>query len=237
MPTIDMAQGANSILWCGTLLVLCRVQTTLVALADVFDIIQSDRWLTRAWILQERFCSGDLTSTELWFPCDEQHSRCVPGEVCVFVRDQLADAAELVSKLAETHPEVSAWLEAARKRFQDACGTAKPNAMRRLLADSIRAHFNAPTLLRLLVQQDYEVASDNLAILGNSCGWLQRLDTNEAARNSWSFSACAWILALANGDASFTFKTQFAALTQTWGEHIGLRVRGHASRRCSVLAW
>jgi hypothetical protein len=76
-------------------------------------------------------------------------------------------------------------------------------AWRRRLAQGVRAHFNTLQVLSILGRQDRLIPSNKLAMLANSCDWMKRIDTREGNTTNWSFSACAWVLALSNGDTSF----------------------------------
>ncbi|KIX02781.1 uncharacterized protein Z518_08723 [Rhinocladiella mackenziei CBS 650.93] len=74
--------------------------------------------------------------------------------------------------------------------------------MRRRIAQPLRAHFNASQVLSMLNKSDCLIPSEKLAIPANGCGWKRRLDTQKANSEGWSFSARAWVLPIANADAS-----------------------------------
>lgn len=166
------------------------------AVDEVLELISKERWLTRAWVYQEIIAAQKRMM--LLLRCDPQlnkppHLGNVPGEIIVSL-----DILEYQTGLM---------------RSQD----GKP--LRLHLEGIYAIHLYGRSGLHAfqhVARLQNSRIPDKLAILGNLCDYPIRLDTTLLTPNiSTSFSACAFTLAILNGDISFMmgFSSAFAQIT------------------------
>ncbi|KAF3805198.1 hypothetical protein GCG54_00010475 [Colletotrichum gloeosporioides] len=185
-------------------------------ISAVFALI-TDRWTTRAWVLQESFVSADrmlllfprdpsTDTTGWWLICHEKSLS--ETAVCILM---LQDALEnhvlpyLTPLLSPSpaNPSSSMAVELfERVRF------FYPRAIDNDFRIGLGADFwdrkrcDAATALAFLNQRDLFRVADRVAILANLCGYEQRLDTVELEKGGYGLSHCLLALALLNGDLS-----------------------------------
>ncbi|KAF4883654.1 hypothetical protein CGCF415_v015727 [Colletotrichum fructicola] len=191
-------------------------------IAAVFALV-SDRWTTRAWVLQESFVSADrmlllfpqppeTDVTGWWLICHEKSL----SETAVSIL-MLQDALEnhvlpYLTPLLSSPPPPSSnaasspmgMAVALFERVRFFYPRAIDNDSRIGLGADFwdRKRCDAATALAFLNQRDLFRVADRVAILANLCGYEQRLDTVELEKGGYGLSHCLLALALLNGDLS-----------------------------------
>lgn len=206
----------------------------------LFEILASDRWLTRAWILQEAACAG--AHLVLLVKCPkgkgwQGDERLLDGVICI---DSNHLRAYLVLTLLlnppfETSIEESRGfhrrLEASKARLQNLApllGNSTHKAMQQEQAanaysnqetkdviepsQSLRPICNIAEALQFLSSRQNSRVPDRLAILANLCDYPLRIDTTKVQHPRFSLSVAVFTMALLNGDLSI-----FAGIPEkTW---------------------
>ncbi|KAK2728215.1 hypothetical protein CKAH01_11209 [Colletotrichum kahawae] len=190
-------------------------------ISAVFALV-SDRWTTRAWVLQESFVSADrmlllfprppTATTDVtgwWLVCHEKSLSEIA--VCILM---LQDALEnhvlpYLTPLLSSPPSSSSsspmgMAVALFERVRFFYPRAIDNDFRIGLGADFwdRKRCDAATALAFLNQRDLFRVADRVAILANLCGYEQRLDTVELEKAGYGLSHCLLALALVNGDLS-----------------------------------
>lgn len=189
-------------------------------ISAVFALV-SDRWTTRAWVLQESFVSADrmlllfprppeTDVTGWWLICHEKSL----SETAVSIL-MLQDALEnhvlpyLTPLLSSppSNPSPSSPMGMAVALFEKV-RFFYPRAIDNDARIGLGADFwdrkrcDAATALAFLNQRELFRVADRVAILANLCGYEQRLDTVELEKGGYGLSHCLLALALLNGDLS-----------------------------------
>lgn len=186
----------------------------------VFALV-SDRWTTRAWVLQESFVSADrmillfprtpeTDVTGWWLICHEK-SLSETAVSILMLQDALENhvlpyLAPLLSS-PPSNPSSSTPLGMAVALFERVrffYPRAIDNDSRIGLGADFwdRKRCDAATALAFLNQRDLFRVADRVAILANLCGYEQRLDTVDLEKGGYGLSHCLLALALLNGDLS-----------------------------------
>ncbi|KAI9687371.1 MAG: hypothetical protein M1822_002414 [Bathelium mastoideum] len=184
----------------------------LEALADVLELILSDRWFTRAWILQESLTGAAQMTLQL--KCDPSLEK---GPYLAPIYSISSKYLEI--ELTQLHACFSIWL---------------PNTVEDMTANSNSSSLAASRLTQVMekwfgmlppqVPLDYQydrrlacsaaaavsylnrrrntVIADRIAIMANLCGYNKRLDAMQLDRLGYNFSLCAFVLSIMNGDIS-----------------------------------
>ncbi|KAH8193824.1 hypothetical protein TruAng_012007 [Truncatella angustata] len=160
-----------------------RTVTNMVAL---LRDIASDRWFTRCWTYQEASCAKD----RMTFLVQGSSNKEPPSNVS-FQLSALWGAASWIRNLADEkfgqRPEIPGWSVMARLCYQ-AWEQRKRNSRPcdYQVAYSLQHRHNL-------------VVEDRLAITANLCGYTKRLDIATIGSTGYSYSTCAFGLALLNG--------------------------------------
>ncbi|KAI3328794.1 hypothetical protein F4824DRAFT_506123 [Ustulina deusta] len=164
-------------------------------LMEGLELLLSDKWFRRAWILQEASLTNSLylvvhSSPELSRPS----TIAVPNNILINERLIRTKITTLFGGMgmAEQQPRIQndIW-----ERF------------RRAVHDFHYSHpystvSNAAESVTLLATRDNTICSDRLAILANMCDYRFRIDTRNLQEAKYSLSAAVFTLALMNGDLS-----------------------------------
>ncbi|KAL9097910.1 MAG: hypothetical protein Q9165_000236 [Trypethelium subeluteriae] len=182
------------------------------ALADVLELILSDRWFTRAWILQESL-TGAVQMT-LQMKCDPSLEK---GAFMESMFSLLSEYLEI--ELTQLHAYLSMWLPTTVESMttdstiEPAVADRLTNIMEKwfgLLPPQVPVDYegnrrlacNAAAAVSYLSRRENTVISDRIAIMANLCDYTKRLDTAELDRLGYNFSLCAFVLSTMNGDIS-----------------------------------
>ncbi|KAI4195057.1 MAG: hypothetical protein LQ350_007422 [Teloschistes chrysophthalmus] len=181
----------------------------LVGLNQALGTIAQDRWLKRAWILQETILSGN--SMTLLISCspvlDRRSFGDIPGELQI----RVTDAIGLRNSIIQVYEESRAHIEenvAGGASFLDqiiksADGvTSQLTQNWRLYSGECHAR-NAIEPANFLEFYANSRIPDRLAIIGNLCDHPIRINTSAVERRRISFSTCLFAMAIINGDISF----------------------------------
>ena len=181
-------------------------QTYIEAMAEAVLGLLTDRWNTRAWILQEAFVSADRMlllfprngmNTDGWYlVCNE---KCITEVAINLDLIQQGLEASIFPLLAPTDDARS------NRVFFDMVRYFYPRSMDtygRVGVGNfyIRRRCDAATALAYLNRRSLARVADRIAILANLCGYEQRLNTFELEKGQQSLSVSMLALSLANGD-------------------------------------
>ena len=188
-----------------------RIET----LAEALSIVTTDRWNTRAWILQEAFAAAgnmvillprakemafqgwslicqDLTLTEIGINIYILH-KCVDRCTSFFNPKPGSSIPVKLPQWAETLERLSSFLpEPHPSHMADLWIVGFKN----------RPTCNAAVAWSFLKHRDNDRMADKLAILANLCDYTLRLNTVELEKSQKPLSVCIFALAIANGDLS-----------------------------------
>lgn len=187
----------------------------ILSVTVAMRLLSQDRWLTRAWILQEAILSGAfmtfLCRSAVELPGDKFVG--APGEVqfrmeelkllkhSVAVYSQLSTISNMFPKDEDDPNRLLRDLLAASNGFTT-----------RITMGEMRwgsLAFNAVAAFNLLEGYSNSRVADRLAILANLCDYKVRLDTTILTSMGFGFTTCFLALTLLNGDIS---------LLQFWSE-------------------
>ncbi|KAJ0268027.1 hypothetical protein COL940_013786 [Colletotrichum noveboracense] len=189
-------------------------------IAAVFALV-SDRWTTRAWVLQESFVSADRMI--LLFPRPPETD--VTGWWLICHEKSLSETAVSILMLQDAlENHVLPYLTPLLSSPPSDPSSSSPMGMAVALFERVRFFYpraidndsriglgadfwerkrcDAATALAFLNQRDLFRVADRVAILANLCGYEQRLDTVELENGGYGLSHCLLALALLNGDLS-----------------------------------
>jgi hypothetical protein len=211
-------------------------------LIDALMLITSDRWNTRAWILQESFASsGNMV---LLFPqhpeydvdgsmlfCHEKsQSDLVVGFETLhrILQMQASSLQDLLSAVPVGENGVvlsihssSARDRMPRSRLQKIIGSIAsfhpaqpPSSGMQLYVNRLkpRRTCSAATALRYLQTRQLERTADKLAIVANMCGYPLRLDSTRLDKEDISLGICLLALSISNGDFSLMIPELYPSL-------------------------
>jgi len=173
---------------------------------EVLELLAEDRWLSRAWIYQEVAAAGD--TMELLIRCDPGLDKSIylgriPGEVTVSIEIFIMGVGWInawTGFYADDQPE------ALKMRAQSAIEwliKISPAWIGGERDPESRYGCNGLQALKLLGKRQNSRIPDRIAILANLCNYPIRINTEKVASDTYSFSTCAFALALFNGDISF----------------------------------
>ncbi|OJD18260.1 hypothetical protein AJ78_01699 [Emergomyces pasteurianus Ep9510] len=181
------------------------------SLCHILELVASDRWFTRAWIMQERLCSSTQSgSDDLWVMCPESLPTRVPGEMSISATNFNLVMPAVLQEREWQDNNLKARLQAAYKNFCDAYDFPFEVARDR----SRRNRFNVMQGVQLLADKGCSVPADKLALVANCCDWFKRVGADLVNRPDISYSACLWTLAMMNGDASMFCQDPACASTE-----------------------
>lgn len=176
-------------------------------LAEILELICSDAWFTRAWILQESTSAG--SEMTLLIRCAPQLQRT----------DYFAGGSDHYFEVAlfQLHILLSSWLPTTVEAMAEDIGGELHNRILRVMDrwfgmtppasfseynPDMRLACNATEAIYLLSKRQNTIVADRLAILANLCNYEVRIDSNELDRLGYNFSICAFVLSILNGDIS-----------------------------------
>ncbi|KAI1615158.1 hypothetical protein EDD37DRAFT_390924 [Exophiala viscosa] len=189
--------------------------TDLPALLELLQLIEQDKFFTRAWTLQESTSAGfdmrlliqhepNLTKPETLgfiegeadFSLYEFYLAMSFAYAQVSIYDDEIDS-QLQTQLYRTIDRLSSYMPLDGEKYEENLDSSEPDPDYRQVCNAAQA------LIYLKPRMNSHV-SDRLAIMGNMCHYTLRLDTNEIVSNGYGFSICAFALAIFNGDLSLT---------------------------------
>ena len=189
-------------------------ESEILNVASAIQLLGQDRWLTRAWILQETILSGlkmeFLCRCSIDPPSDAFQGP--PGEILLSMGHmrELHGSIEVYSQLAST---VRRNDDDPNKLLRQFLASSNGPATRLTIGERRWSHqshaFNAVAAFNLLEGYKNSRVADRLAIIANLCDYQTRLDTTKLTSMRFGFSTCLLTLALINGDIS---------LLQFWSE-------------------
>ena len=196
-------------------------------IVELLEIIAADRWLTRAWILQEAACAGAHLVLLLKCPNGrgwQGDGRKLDGIISIdshHLRAYLVLTVLLNSPWEtplEESREFHARLIASRAKLQNLAplldnslykttqerATESASSSRELIAvpqsQSRRPICNIAEALQFLSTRQNSRVPDRLAILANLCDYRLRIDTTKVQHPRFSLSVAVLTMALLNGD-------------------------------------
>ena len=184
----------------------------LVALAEVLELILSDPWFTRAWILQESLAGAAQMTLQM--KCDPL---IVKGPLLEPMFSISSEYLEI--ELAQLHAYLSTWLPttvedmAATSAIGPATASRCTNVIEKWFGmlppqapvewqPDRRLACSAAAAVSYLKRRKNTVIADRIAIMANLCGYHKRLDSSKLDRLGFKFSLCAFVLSIMNGDMS-----------------------------------
>lgn len=168
-------------------------------LCSILEFVATDRWFTRAWILQERLCSDEPSgSSTLWLMCKPELGTEIPGEVSIEARSFNLAMPELLRVLEKKDANTKNRVQVAYNKFCDAYDVAFDMAKQHRLQNKV----NVMQATRWLANKGCTIAADKIALVGNCCDWYTRVGAEFLEMQNPSYSACIWALAIMNQDAS-----------------------------------
>lgn len=200
-------------------------------LVDAMMQITSDRWNTRAWILQESFASsGNMV---LLFPrhprydvdgsmlfCHERSQTDLVVEFETLHRLLQMQASSLQYLLSTVHgtedvvlpiqssPKTDRIRRLTVQRVISSIASLHPNqppnSGMRIFVNRLkpRRTCSAATALRYLQTRQLERTADKLAIVANMCDYPLRLDSTRLGKEDIGLGVCLLALSMSNGDFS-----------------------------------
>lgn len=181
----------------------------VLSVTATMRLLSQDRWLTRAWILQEFIVSGAfmtfLCRSTVQVPGDRFAGP--PGEVkfsmeeLKFLKHSLTVYSQL-STMPNMFPKDE---DDPNKLLRDLSAASNGFTTRSTMAEMRWGSlaFNADGAFNLLEGYENSRVADRLAILANLCGYKVRLDTDTLTAMEFGFATCFLTLMLLNGDISF----------------------------------
>jgi len=182
----------------------------LRSLTEVLELLATDRWLSRAWILQETVLSGHRMTFMI-----RSHSKVtirspinpsgIIGEICLSILDLKGlDGVDLVySGLEKTIFDKFKGSHTILSRLIRIAKVVTPRLVVGWRLWDASSHANnaigATVLLETYVNSRIP---DRLAIISNLCNYRKRLSTIALDERGFDFSVCLLTLALVNGDLS-----------------------------------
>ncbi|KAI9696662.1 MAG: hypothetical protein M1820_008036 [Bogoriella megaspora] len=181
-------------------------------LADALDLILSDPWFTRAWILQESLTGAAQMTLQM--KCDPRLDKGA------YLEPMYGSSSEYLEiELTQLHTYLSTWLPTTVEDMVADCLIEQPIASRleRIMEkwfgvlppqvpldhdSSRRLACNGAAAISYLNRRQNTVIADRIAIMANLCNYHKRLDSVELDLLGYNFSLCAVVLSIMNGDIS-----------------------------------
>lgn len=194
------------------LLIESQEPVTLAELQHLNEALRklsADRWLSRAWILQETLLAGNLIT--LLIRCSQECTKPQRfGDILGEAQLKITDVQGLDNSMKQIYPELRTQIvsniidgEEVLNRLLQTAGTVTPKLARGWMSYSGRCRsLNAITPVNFMEFYSNSRVSDRLAIIANLCDYRFRLDTNILDDLGASFSTCLLALTLLNGDIS-----------------------------------
>ena len=186
----------------------------LYALAEALELILSDPWFTRAWILQESLTGAAQMMLQL--KCDPHLEK---GDILESMFGLSNEYLEI--ELTQLHTYLSTWLPNTVDGLvaDSSSGHEISNRLYRVMGDwfgmvppifpldhqhepNLRLACNAAAAVSYLNRRKNTIVADRIAIMANLCGYDIRLNPTELDRLGFNFSLCAFVLSIINGDMS-----------------------------------
>ncbi|PMD65191.1 uncharacterized protein K444DRAFT_608881 [Hyaloscypha bicolor E] len=182
----------------------------LRSLTEVFELLATDRWLRRAWILQETVLAGHrmtfmIRSNSGITIRSPINPSGIKGEICLSIFDLkgLDGAGTVYSGLEFT---ISDETNGSHTILSSLVRIAKVVTPRLVVGwrlwDAYSHANNAIGAIVLLETYMNSRIPDRLAIIANLCNYRKRLSTTALDELEFDFSVCLLTLALLNGDFS-----------------------------------
>lgn len=181
-------------------------------LEDVLFRLSQDSWFSRAWTLQESTSAGASMIILLGSPGLDKYSYfdSTPGEFEISIWDfqnAMVNSQTLIEErlAAETWSDTTSAIYASNYAsiLYNYIPNIHPKWVRSGKRDaSHRQRCSAAEALNFLDDRSNSVFPDRLAILANICNYEVRIKTMVLELLGCSFSACALVLAILNGDMS-----------------------------------
>ncbi|KXS98700.1 hypothetical protein AC578_1253 [Pseudocercospora eumusae] len=171
--------------------------------------IDTERWLTRAWCMQESWSAG--SKMLIMMKCDNSLKKPkkfgnVDGEVLINFETLSKILNGIVSALEKAQKQFldfkldQVWLDRFKRK---AVKTSPKEASQDMVIGSrTRLRCSAAEGLNFLGPRENSRIVDRIAILGNLCNFSVRLNTDKLEQLGCGFSICAYALAVLNGDLS-----------------------------------
>ncbi|KAF7195807.1 hypothetical protein HII31_02824 [Pseudocercospora fuligena] len=171
--------------------------------------IDTERWLTRAWCMQESWSAG--SKMLVMMKCDDSLEKPegfgdIDGEVLINfetlskILNGISGALEKAQKQFPDFEIDQAWLNRFRRK---AVKTSPEDTSQDMVIGSrTRLRCSAAEGLNSLGPRENSRIVDRIAILGNLCNFSVRLNTDKLEQLGYGFSICAYALAILNGDLS-----------------------------------
>ncbi|KAL8664897.1 MAG: hypothetical protein Q9168_007814, partial [Polycauliona sp. 1 TL-2023] len=180
----------------------------LESLLEILQVMAKDRWLKRAWILQETVLSGN--NMTLLISCDPKLNTStfggIPGEAQLKVTDTIGLRNSIAQVYADSRSKIAANVENGEILLDQIIEAAKhvvPQLTQHWGKYSGKTHAqNAIEPIHYLEFYANSRVPDRLAIIGNLCDYSIRLDTRVVEPQRYKFSTCILAMALLNGDIS-----------------------------------
>ena len=175
-------------------------------LAEALEIIMADPWFERAWPLQESICAS------------RQMSLLVRYEAGLDIPLGLWLKDNIELELSSLHDILSSWLQTVLASCDTlwegavtSCNKAVDKWFTLMIPETDREYdletrpgaSSGSEALAFLSSRRNSVVSDRLAILANLSGYPIGLDLASLEKLDHSFSMCALVLSIVNGDLSF----------------------------------
>ncbi|CZT24826.1 uncharacterized protein RCC_10554 [Ramularia collo-cygni] len=172
--------------------------------------IDSERWFTRAWCMQESWAAGPRML--LMFKCDStldkhehqgpiENEAIVPFQGLAKILRMLIDHAQPRAERPEDVERDSQWLEQLKRKVVKTMPDNSSSSPM-VIGSRNRLRCSAAEGLHALAVRENSRIADRIAILGNLCNFSTRLDTEKLENEGYSFSISAFALAFLNGDLS-----------------------------------
>ncbi|KAG4431451.1 hypothetical protein IFR05_013063 [Cadophora sp. M221] len=191
-------------------------------IVELYEMLASDRWLTRAWILQEAACAGARLVLLLKCPKGrgwQGDARSLDGIICIdsdHLRGYLVNSL-MIEPRSQPLEEFSRRLEASRVKLQNLAPVPGNSEYIASVENHSSVHesstlipsrlnsrpvCNMAEALKLLSSRYNSRVPDRLAILANLCDYPLRIDTTKVQQPRFSLSLAVFTMALVNGDLS-----------------------------------
>ncbi|KAK3670855.1 hypothetical protein LTR78_009299 [Recurvomyces mirabilis] len=188
----------------------CSTHEELSIALRFLQLLDGERWFTRAWCMQESWSAGQRMM--LMIRHDDGLSKPatlgdMPGEVLIPFR-QLAHIIKFLILLLENHSRTypvlglnETWLEHFARKTATVPQYTDEN-INAAMGSTSRIRCSAAQALHALAPRENRDIVDRIAILANLCDYQVRLDTRKLDSGGISFSTAAYALAVLNGDLS-----------------------------------
>lgn len=206
----------------------------LPRLLELLKILEQDKWFTRAWILQESVSAGCEMVLLIQHDPSLHKSELLgttAGEIEITIDELRCDMWFAHGTLSTNNESINPDPEAGLLTTIDKITNFIPIVMippaKGFLHPDYRQTCNAAEALTYLQPRLNTVIADRIAIMGNLCDYKLRFNMEDPESRGYSFSLCAYALAILNGDLSLSKSDNFRvghAPGFSWGPQSTLRM-------------